>query len=93
MAEPWTVEAVALHFADAADTARRLPPVRMQAYRSSWPQFAWAPCEALARDDDRPLSLPPSPQAVERMLQAMQWVQWLEVEQRHLMWLRAKRRG
>ena len=35
--------------------------------------------------------LPPSPQDVERMLEAMRWVQWLEVEQRHLVWMRANR--
>ncbi len=35
--------------------------------------------------------LPPSPQAVERMLETMRWVQWLEVKQRHLVWMRANR--
>ncbi|AKJ30662.1 DUF6362 family protein [Caldimonas brevitalea] len=93
MAEQWTVEAVAMRFADAADTARRLPPVRVQGYLSAWPQVARESWEALGRDDDRPLTFPPSPQAVERMLQAMRWVQWLEVEQRHLVWMRAKRYG
>ena len=29
--------------------------------------------------------------AIERMLEVMRWVQWLEVEQRHLVWMRAKR--
>ena len=29
--------------------------------------------------------------AIERMLETMRWVQWLEVEQRHLIWMRAKR--
>jgi len=28
---------------------------------------------------------------VERMLETMRWVQWLEEEQRHLVWMRAKR--
>jgi DNA invertase Pin-like site-specific DNA recombinase len=27
------------------------------------------------------------------MLEVMLWVQWLEVEQRHLVWMRAKRYG
>ena len=35
--------------------------------------------------------MPPSPEAVERMLETMRWVQWLEEEQRHLVWMRAKR--
>ena len=35
--------------------------------------------------------MPPGPEAVERMLETMRWVQWLEEEQRHLVWMRAKR--
>ena len=35
--------------------------------------------------------MPPSPKAVERMLETMRWVQWLEFEQRHLVWMRANR--
>ena len=31
--------------------------------------------------------------AIDRMLETMRWVQWLEVEQRHLVWMRAKRYG
>jgi hypothetical protein len=29
--------------------------------------------------------------AIDRMLETMQWVLWLEVEQRHLVWMRAER--
>ena len=35
----------------------------------------------------------PSPEAIERMLETMKWVQWLEIDQRHLVWMRAKRYG
>jgi hypothetical protein len=35
--------------------------------------------------------MPPSPQALERMLETMRWVQWLDLEQRHLVWMRANR--
>lgn len=34
--------------------------------------------------------LPPTPQAIDRMMETMRWVQWLDVEQRHLVWMRAK---
>ena len=37
--------------------------------------------------------IPPSPEAIERMLETMRWMQWLEVEQRHLIWMRAKHYG
>lgn len=33
--------------------------------------------------------MPPSPQAAERMRETMRCVRWLEVEQRHLAWMRA----
>ncbi len=34
---------------------------------------------------------PPSPKDVERMLEVMRWVQMLELDERHLVWMRAKR--
>jgi hypothetical protein len=33
----------------------------------------------------------PDPKAIDRMLEVMRWVQWLEVEPRHLVWMRAQR--
>ncbi len=90
MAE-WTTEAVAARFADAARTAHRLPPVRVQGYFNLWPPFVRSEAEALCSEDQPPLHFPPSPAEIERMLVTMRWVQWLEVEQRHLVWMRAER--
>ncbi|MBG1252183.1 DUF6362 family protein [Burkholderia pseudomallei] len=89
MAE-WNIEEVAARFEDAAETGRRLPPVRVQGYFSVWPAFVRREWEALANEGRECRPLPPSPAAVERMLETMRWVQWLEVEQRHLVWMRAK---
>jgi predicted DNA-binding protein (UPF0251 family) len=47
----------------------------------------------LATDERVVCRFPPSPKDVEQMLEVMLWVQWLEVEQRHLVWMRAKRYG
>ncbi len=88
MAE-WTVDTVAERFAEAAETARRLPPVRVQGYFNLWPPIRRQPWEALGASDVEPRPLPPSPAAIEQMLETMQWVQWLDVEQRHLVWMRA----
>ncbi len=49
--------------------------------------------EAFAADEKIYRPFPPSPEAIDRMLETMTWVQWLEVEQRHLVWMRAKRHG
>ena len=43
MAE-WTVERVAERFREAAITAHRLPPVRVQGYFNTWPAIRRARC-------------------------------------------------
>ena len=89
----WTPDDVSARFLEAAITARRLPPVRVQGYFNTWPAFARSEWEAYSADEPVRLSFPPSPEEVDRMLETMQWVLWLEVEQRHLVWMRAKRYG
>ena len=88
----WTIADVAACFADAADTGRRsLPRVRVQGYFNVWPAFAREAWEGLLLTQDVAyLTLLPTPQAIERMLETMRWQQWLEVEQRHLVGTRAK---
>lgn len=85
----WTIEAIAAQFHEAVITARRLPPVRVQGYFNTWPQIVRQSWEVLGAEDQAYRPFPPSPQAIERMLEAMHWVQWLDVEQRHLVWMRA----
>ena len=92
MAE-WTVERVDERFREAAITAHRLPPVRVQGYFNTWPIIVRKEWEAFAADETVYRPVPPTPDAIERMLETMKWVQWLEVEQRHLVWMRAKRYG
>jgi len=41
--------------------------------------------------EDRKLGIPPSPAAVDRMLETTRWMQWLDTEARHLVWMRADR--
>lgn len=87
----WTAEEVAARFADAADTAHKLPRVRPGGYFNPWMTLAMQVPERYADPERLYRPMPPSPQAVERMLETMRWVQWLEVEQRHLVWMRANR--
>ena len=49
--------------------------------------------ETFAADSTFIDHIPTAPDAIDRMLETMKWVQWLEVEQRHLVWMRAKRYG
>ena len=90
----WTAESVAARFEDAAVTARRLPSARVQGYFNVWPTIVRNQWEVLAAEGERTVChFPPTPVEVEQMLEVMLWVRWLEVEQRHLVWMRAKRYG
>ncbi len=87
------IEDAAARFEDAASTARRLPPVCVQDCFNCWPAFVRKDWESFAADEKVYRPFPPNPEAIERMLETMRWVQWLEVEQRHLAWMRTKRYG
>ena len=86
----WTVEDVAARFTEAVETARRLPRVSVQGYFNVWPAFAREVWESYPDEEHVYRPMPPSPQAIDRMMEAMHWVQWLEVDQRHLVWMRAR---
>ena len=85
----WTAEDVAARFAEAAEIGRRLPHVRVHGYFNVWPAFAREAWESSSDDEHLYRPLPPTPQAIDRMLETMRWVLWLEEEQRHLVWMRA----
>ena len=88
---PWTVEDLANLFAESAWTAHRLPRVGPRGYFNPWMTTAFQVPDRYPDSERLYRPMPPSPQDVERILEAMRWVQWLEVEQRHLVWMRAKR--
>lgn len=84
----WTNDAIAARFEEAIDTVRRLPPVRVQGYFNVWPVIVRQQWEQLARDKGyKPF--PPSPEAIDRMVETMKWVIPLTVDERHLVWMRA----
>ncbi len=87
--DKWDVDAVAERLRESVDTARRLPPVQVIGYFNLWPVIARDAWEARGEPDiyRRP---PPGPKAIEQMEETMRWMLWLDVEQRHLLWMRAK---
>ena len=86
----WNSETVAMRLQEAAKTAHRLPPVKVMGYFNLWPPFVRTGIEGFAQDESPP-RFPPSPREVERMLEVIGWMNWLEVEQRKLLWMRAER--
>ena len=90
-AQRWDIDEVASWLVEGARTAHRLPPVRVQGYFNVWPTIVRSEYERMAKDDEPVYRFPPEPAAIDRMMETMRWVQWLAVEQRHLVWMRAER--
>jgi DNA-directed RNA polymerase specialized sigma24 family protein len=59
-------------------------------YFNSWPPIKRESWEILAAAEPLQRPIPPSPEQIDRMLEAMHCIQCLEVEQRHLVWMRAE---
>ncbi|MEW8420108.1 MAG: DUF6362 family protein [Candidatus Thiodiazotropha endolucinida] len=86
----WTCDQVAERFREAALTAHRLPPVRVQGYFNAWPAILRQPWENFS-GDDVVHRFSPDPAAIDRMEETLRWVLWLAEEERHLIWMRAER--
>jgi hypothetical protein len=63
----------------------------VQGYSSTWPEIVRTVMEQL-QADRLPMRLgPPLPDAISRMEETINWVFWLEEDERRLVWLRAAR--
>ena len=90
MAEPWTARRVAERLAEAADTLARLPEARVRGCYSLWPPVVRSARAALGGGGGRLRPIPPLPEAIDRMDEALAWLGWLEAEEARLVWLRAE---
>ena len=87
----WTRERVEERLCEAADVMRRLPPVRVQGYYNLWPKVLHAFSDLVGQEPPRLKRPPPSPEAISRMEEALDWLRWLEAEDGKLAWARAER--
>jgi len=85
----WTIEKVTDRFHEAAITARRLPPAKVQGYASYWPDIQRQAWEGYA-DERIVLRFTASPAAIDRFGETVRWMRWLDRDQRRLIWLRAQ---
>ena len=86
----WTGEAVADHFEEAVRTLRKLPPVRVTGYFNAWPEVLRSAKEIAAMEPE-PMRILPSTGAITRLERTFDWMLWITVEERKLIWLRAAR--
>ena len=87
----WTPNLVEAYLAEAAETLRRLPPVRVPGYFNTWPPMIVEFADRVGQQAE-PMRLPmPSPAAVSRMEETLGWLRWLKPEHAKLVWARAER--
>ncbi len=85
----WTVTDIADRFEEAVYTLKRMPSVRVQGYFNAWPEIVRTVMEQL-QADKLPLRLgPPPADAISRMEETINWVFWLDEDERRLVWLKA----
>lgn len=84
----WTPEGVEGRLVEAADTLRRLPETRVQGRLAVWPEIVRKAWEAYGRADGPTPLGPPSPRAIDRMDETLEWLGWLEPDDARLVWAR-----
>ncbi len=85
----WTADEVADWFEEAAQTLLNLPPVGVQGCLSNWPDFVQEVWDAYGWNDIVLNRIRPSARAIDRLDQVIEWTQWLEFDERKILWLRA----
>ncbi len=75
----------------AVRTLRRMPPVKVQGYYSAWPDIVRDDREIMAMAKE-PLRVRPSAHDIQELEEVLfEWMSWLTVEERRLLWARANR--
>lgn len=87
----WTQEQVAERFRLAAITAIRLPRVGPYGFPNPWGMLGLPSMDKFPDTSRVYRKLPPSPKDISEMLEAMKWVQCLDVPSRQMIWMRANR--
>jgi hypothetical protein len=82
----WTAAIVAQRLSEAADVLDRLPEPRVRGFYSLLPLLPNAP----AGDGVRARPAAPSPEAIDRMDEALRWLCWLDPQERRLVSMRAE---
>jgi hypothetical protein len=79
----WTPRRVGARLEEAADVIARLPDERVPGLYDLWPGIVGAPVTGSG-------PAAPSPDAIDRMDEALGWLCWLDPDERRIVWLRAE---
>ena len=86
----WTAKMIEDHFEEAITTLRKLPPVKQKGYLCLWPNIIYSPNELIFQEK-KPMRLLASPEAIARLDKVFEWMSWISIEERKLIWKRAAR--
>ena len=85
----WTPSLVEERLAEAADVLKRLPEEKVQGYFSVWPEVVRSFWDSYGMNDPVMKRPWPSPRSIDRMDNALVWLQWLEPIDARIVWGRA----
>ncbi len=88
----WTAKDVENHFREAILTLKKLPSARLKGYFSVWPDIIYTPNEMIFQEK-KPMRILANPEAVTRLEQTFEWMTWISIEERKLIWKRAAKIG
>lgn len=86
----WSAELVEKRFEEAFITLKKLPPVMTQGYYNLWPDIKYSKIELLMQKPG-PIRLKALPEDISKLEETMQWIVWVDIPERKLIWQRAAR--
>jgi hypothetical protein len=86
----WTAGDVEKHFRDAILTLKKLPHVQQRSYFNSWPDIVYTPNEKIFQEKKQ-MRILATPEAVSRLDKSFEWMSWITIDERKLIWKRAAR--
>jgi hypothetical protein len=86
--DKWNVKAVEAYFEEVVSTLNKLPPVKQKGYFNSWPDIVYTPNEILFQEKQTK-RLQATPEAISRLERTFDWMRWISIEERKLIWKRA----
>lgn len=84
----WTPALVEARLAEAAWVLKQLPEPRLSGYFSTWPAVLHSFADKVGQEP-RPMRILPSPQAIDRMEETLNWTADLDPIDGKIIWLRA----
>ena len=87
----WTPSLVEDRLEEAADVLNRLPERKVQGYFNVWPDMVQSFADLVGQTPDPMRRPPPSAASISRMDETLTWMNHLDAEDAHLVWMRAER--